>query len=295
MGAAGHNGGERREGVDIGTLAVAAIAAVAAAVVTSKLWPGGTMLSTAMTPVIVAVVKEWLRKPAERISAVSAKAPEVAARVIAPARTGGSEGTAPVGSAPARVAEAAPTVPADGGERVVVPPVGSPAAGTAPEETFLEPAPADAPSRYRLYRRRGRHWRLAVVTGLVAFAAAALAITVPELVFGGSVTGNGSTTVFGGGSQGSSPSDKERRKESDAKRSGATGSSQPKQESTSNSTSKQNQQSKGSPSSGTSTPKQTPAGPGQPSQTPSNAGSPGASGQQGASGSASGSTQSGGQ
>jgi hypothetical protein len=200
--AARHNGGEQRDGVDVGMLAVAAVAAVAAAMVTSKLWPGGTLISTAMTPVIVALVKEWLRKPAQRISAVSAKAPQAAARVVAPARSAPSRRAAAWPEAQTeRVGEAPPpSVSTPEGEKVVVPPAGSPAAGTPPAETFVEPAP-DAPTRFRLYRRRSPHWRVAVVTGVLAFVVAALVITLPELVFGGAVGGNGSTTVFGGGSQ----------------------------------------------------------------------------------------------
>ena len=45
------------------------------------------------------------------------------------------------------------------------------------------------------------HVRIAVITGLVAFLIAAAALTLPELIFGGSVTGGGrNTTYFGGGS-----------------------------------------------------------------------------------------------
>lgn len=267
MATARHNGGERREGLDIGTLAVAALAAVVAAVVTSKLWPGGTMLSTAMTPVIVALVKEWLRKPAERVSAVTAKAPEVAARVVAPARE----------TVPRRGPVPAPTVPTREGEQAMVPPAGSPAAGTPPEEMFVERAPADAPSGYRLYRRRGPHWRLAVVTGLVAFAVAVLAITVPELVLGGAVSGKGDTTVFGGGSARSDQSRDQEEKRSEDKRSGERSttsepdpqqaapksSSQSRQGSTGSSSSKQAPSSSSSPnqdSQGTSSAPSAPSG-----------------------------------
>ncbi len=243
MATARHNGGERREGLDIGLLAAAALAAVAAAVVTSKLWPGGTLISTALTPVIVALVKEWLRKPAERISAVSAKAPDLAARVVAPTR-----GAPRVEPQTARAAEAAPpAVPTAQGERVVVPPAGSPAAGTPPEETFVERAPSTA-SPYRLYRRRSPHWRLAAVTGLLAFAVAALAITVPELVLGGAVAGKGDTTVFGGGSQHSSQAKPDGQNKSDGEQSGdRRTTSQPRQQqSTPKPTSKPTQPSKGS-------------------------------------------------
>jgi hypothetical protein len=56
-----------RSGLNPVTLAIAAISAVAAAIVVSKIWAGGTLMATAMTPVIVAVVKEMLERPAQKI------------------------------------------------------------------------------------------------------------------------------------------------------------------------------------------------------------------------------------
>jgi hypothetical protein len=43
-------------------------------------------------------------------------------------------------------------------------------------------------------------WRLAVVTGLVAFAIVLALYTVPDLLAGRSITGNGQPTTFFGGS-----------------------------------------------------------------------------------------------
>ena len=162
----------------------------------------------------------------------------------------------------------------------MLPPAGSPAAGTPPEEMFVEPAPADAPSRYRLYRRRGTHWRLAVITGLVAFVVAVLVITLPELVLGGAVGGKGGTTVFGGGSGHSSQTKGGSDKKSDAKRSGdrsPTSSRQGKQEPDKSSSQPAPQangssSSKQAPSSSSSATQSTPSAP---SGTP---GSPGSSG-----------------
>jgi cytoskeletal protein RodZ len=47
--------------------------------------------------------------------------------------------------------------------------------------------------------RPSRRWHLraAIVTGVIAFAIAAVVLTVPELVFGGAVARHGSTTFFG--------------------------------------------------------------------------------------------------
>src|SRR3954453_15201924 len=53
--------------LDLGTLTIAAVASAAAAFVTSPVWPAGTLWSAAASPVIVALVKEGLRPPANRL------------------------------------------------------------------------------------------------------------------------------------------------------------------------------------------------------------------------------------
>ena len=60
----------QREGLDLATLFISAIASAAAAYITSKIWAPGTLVSAAFTPVIVALVKEGLRKPTEVITNV---------------------------------------------------------------------------------------------------------------------------------------------------------------------------------------------------------------------------------
>src|SRR3954447_16921156 len=55
------------EHIDLTTLFLSAIASAAAAYVTSKIWAPGTLFSAAMSPVIVALVKEGLRKPTEAV------------------------------------------------------------------------------------------------------------------------------------------------------------------------------------------------------------------------------------
>src|SRR3954464_4059886 len=54
-------------GIELTTLFLSAIASAAAAYVTSKIWAPGTLFSAAMSPVIVALVKEGLRKPTEAV------------------------------------------------------------------------------------------------------------------------------------------------------------------------------------------------------------------------------------
>ena len=63
--------------VDLLTLVITAIASAAAAFITSKVWAPGTLASAAFTPVIIAVAKEALRKPAD---------------VVVAGRTGGGDG-----------------------------------------------------------------------------------------------------------------------------------------------------------------------------------------------------------
>ena len=145
------------------TLVAAAIAAVVAATVVSRLWQAGTVWATAMTPVIVTVVKEALDRPAKRVSSIAARAAPAAG-----ARHAGR------GRAAARGLRAA-------------------AAGLGPDPGLTE---------MRVYRREratGRRWKLAVATGLLAFVIGVAVLTLPELVAGRSVvSGTHHTTIFGG-------------------------------------------------------------------------------------------------
>jgi hypothetical protein len=59
---------DKGSGISIQTLVISALAAVAAALVVPLFWERGTLVATAMTPVIVALVSEALRKPAEKIT-----------------------------------------------------------------------------------------------------------------------------------------------------------------------------------------------------------------------------------
>ncbi len=180
-----------RGSVDTSTLFVAAAASVIAAVVTSKLWASGTLVSTAMTPVIVSLLKEYLQRPVEKIGAV-AKAPIVAVR-------SGSTTQMPVlarrGPAPPPEAERrgrlldGPDAPDDEDyERL---------------DTLMPPGEGVVSERpYQVYRKRPERtsrldwWRVGLATGLTAFIVAAAVITLPEVVGGKSVAGSGKTTLF---------------------------------------------------------------------------------------------------
>jgi hypothetical protein len=148
----------------VGTLFVAAISSAIAATVVSRVWQAGTVMATAMTPVIVALVKEALERPARRVSSIATRS-----------------GPPPV----ARVA------------RAVVPP---PAEVDAPPSPM---APDPRLTQMRVYGRDrskvGRRWKLAVATGLLGFVVCVGVLTVPELVAGRSVvSGQHDTTIFGG-------------------------------------------------------------------------------------------------
>lgn len=152
----------RQSNLDLVTLAAAAVASAVAAYVTSQVWAAGTLISAALSPVIVALVKEAVTRPADKLQTVRVQ------------RTAG-----------------APEPP---------PPPRPP--GPTPPDDPDEPAPPPEPTApMSVYRRAGRHrWRAAVLTGIVAFVIVVLVYTVPELLAGQSITrgANHATTLFGG-------------------------------------------------------------------------------------------------
>jgi hypothetical protein len=153
--------------LDLQTLVLTALASATAAYITSKLWAPGTLFSAAMTPVVVALIKEALRKPAEVMTAVVPRRP----------RTGE---TIDFESTPGDMAEQY-------------------AAGAPP--VHPPPEPGAEAGRVRVYstRRRRLRWRLAVVTGLLGFVICVIVYTVPEVVAGGSLARPGHETTLWGG------------------------------------------------------------------------------------------------
>jgi hypothetical protein len=159
---------QEKSGLSIQTLAISAAAAVAAAVIVSMIWQRGTLIATAMTPVIVALVSEALRKPARAISSAT---PKVMTR---------RSGTGAAVHSP-HSADRFDPLP--------------------PEERAAAPPPRDDdPFGLRARRRPARHhWRLALATGVAAFAIAVAGLTMSELVFGGAAArDDGRTTFFPG-------------------------------------------------------------------------------------------------
>jgi hypothetical protein len=163
-------------GIDLTTLLLSAIASAVAAYVTSKIWAPGTLFSAAMSPVIVALVKEGLRKPTEVVAnVVPAVVPTPASR----SRASADEPGLVVDGAPEPEPRVDPDAP-----HVVLPPV-----------VVAEAGPV------HVYSTRGRllRWRLAVITGLLGFAICVVLYTVPELISGKSIgRGGDATTLWGG-------------------------------------------------------------------------------------------------
>jgi hypothetical protein len=159
-------------GLSIQTLLISAAAAVIAAVVVPTFWERGSLIATAVTPVIVALASEVLRRPAQ---AISTAAPRVARRTgtgLAVRReqpTGvGARGQGP---------EQLPTHPE--------------ADGISPEDPFGLRA-ASAP-------RRRVPVRLGIATGLLAAVIGAGVVTAAELGLGHSVTSSKHETSLWGG------------------------------------------------------------------------------------------------
>jgi hypothetical protein len=155
-------------GLSLRTLAIASAGSLCAAMATSRLFPPGTIYTAAVTPVIVAAVSEMLNRPVDRVSELRRQR-----------RT--------VEMEPARVPTFRPDEPVTSGR-------------DAPLPTF-EGANGEAPG-VRVYGSRSRilHPKVWIATGLVAFAIAAAALTLPELIFGGAIATKHTTTLFGGGS-----------------------------------------------------------------------------------------------
>lgn len=152
---------EKKTGISVQTLAISAAAAVAAAVIVPLIWERGTLVATAMTPVIVALVSEGLRKPADRITA--------ATKTVRRSATGLA--------------------------------VRDPGFDPLPPEERDVVVREDDPFGLREKPRARHHWKLAVATGVAAFAVAAVFLTASELVLGGPATrDSGRTTLIGGGS-----------------------------------------------------------------------------------------------
>lgn len=157
----------RSSGVDLQTLVITAVASASAAYVTSEIWAPGTLASAAITPVIVALVKEALAKPADVVTRA------VPVRGVVRSAGRADEPYDPIQPLP-------------------------------PPEELRVPQAGEIPGSSRAVPRHA--WKVAIATGLLGFLVAAVIITVPEFVAGKAATGGDRQTTFFGGKKSSSSS-----------------------------------------------------------------------------------------
>ena len=216
-------------GLSVRTLAIASLASAAAATVVSRVFPPGTVYASAFTPVIVAAVSELLNRPVDRVTSLREQRRTLIRqqRATETSRVLGEEPN-PLRGAPsfAQGAEGFDDEPTAGnGHRTG----GDPLEGV----------------RIHGRRRRVLHPKVWIATGLIAFAVAVAALTLPELIFGGAISSHHGTTLFGGGSAKSKSKNKNQQN---------TTSTQPQQSKPKNG---QTTPATPAPSSGTTSPSQT--------------------------------------
>jgi cytoskeletal protein RodZ len=155
---------------------IASASSLAAALVVSKLWGGGTLIGAAMTPVIVTLVSEGLRRPATVITTVRETR---AGRYdpVAEGRAGLREGD---------LDAARPSAPV---------PATASASASAERRVHRTTGRASGGGRRRLRLTRPRVIA-AVVTGLVGFLLAGVFLTGSELVLGKSVVSASKRTTY---------------------------------------------------------------------------------------------------
>jgi hypothetical protein len=164
------------------TLGAAAASSAVAAIVTSALWSKGAVASAAATPVIVSLVKEGLHRPTKHLTQIRQTLPR---------------GPTELSKTPQALQALA--------QRHAQP------KATAGQNAQFAQTKAPSPLKRLLVSLSKRRLRVALATGLLGFVIAAAMLTVPELVFGSSVTkavtGKPSaTTLFGGSTSTSQPS-----------------------------------------------------------------------------------------
>ena len=187
------------EGLSLKTLLIAGASSAVAAVVIPMIWRPGTVFAAAMTPIVVALVSELLRRPVDTVSAVRARKP-----------TRGAE-------------------PLDQPFDEPFDPLAPPSA----EELQVLPRTREAP--LAVHRRRpltARQGKLGVATGFVAFAMVAALFTASELLAGDAVSGGGSRTTFFGGSDRKAERDEEKPQREERRGEEATPTATPEPEAT---------------------------------------------------------------
>src|SRR3954470_13586101 len=159
---------ETSGGLSVTTLLIASASAAAAAVVVPLIWEGGGVVAAAITPIVVALTSEGLKRPVQKVQTVGVWRRTPQGTVI----------RQPVGR------DFEPLDPEE--ERWEVEP-------ERPEDPF---GLRESPRRVVFTRRRVK---VALVTAALAFLIAAAVVTVSELaIFGDSVSTPHRTTFFGG-------------------------------------------------------------------------------------------------
>ena len=159
---------KKQSGLSLQTLIISSLAAATAAIVVPTFWQRGSVIATAFTPIVVALVSEALRKPADVITSAT---PRVGRRSAtgAAVRSEQPEGVGARGEGPEQVSRW----------------------GTEGDPFGLRQPPP---------RQRRFPWKLALVTGLVAAVIGGGVVTASELAIFGNQIGDSDrqTGLFGG-------------------------------------------------------------------------------------------------
>src|SRR3954470_19808875 len=166
---------EKSGGISVTTVLIASASAAAAALVVPLLWAGGGVVAAAITPVIVTLVSESLKRPVTKVQEVAVwrKTPQ------------GTAVRQPAGR------DFRPVDPDE--ERIEVDP-------QHPDDPFGLSEDGRGGGGFSTRRKV----IIALVTGLIAFAIAAVVVTAGELTFG-DLSSKSETTFFGGRKSNATP------------------------------------------------------------------------------------------
>jgi len=157
---------EQSGGLSVTTLLLASASAATASIVVPLVWEGGGVVAAAITPIIVALTSEGLKRPVQKVQTAGVWRRTSRGTMV---REGWTD-FRPLESDDERY-EVAPERPDD-------------------------PFGLREPERRVIFTRR--RVKIALTTAALAFAIAAVAVTVSELVIGDSVSTPHRTTFFGG-------------------------------------------------------------------------------------------------